>query len=257
VTGGELLAGAQHIERLGFAGIWMADVIGRGYFALDPLVGLAAVAAATRHVELGTCIVQVPLSNPVNLARRVLTAALAAQGRFVLGVGAGSTRADFEVAGRNYERRFKAFGECLSTMKCMWAGDRVGAGGLDPWPEMVGGPPVLIGSWGGRWLERAATEFDGWIGSGAHCTWEEVESGAKRFRAAGGKRAVLASVLADLDQRAPAGPDDQVHLRCPPAEALGRLRRLAEYGIDEVVLINSNARQGHLETLAELHPGTL
>jgi alkanesulfonate monooxygenase SsuD/methylene tetrahydromethanopterin reductase-like flavin-dependent oxidoreductase (luciferase family) len=230
----------------------MADVVGRGYFALDPLVGLAAVAAATSTVELGTCIVQVPLSNPVTLARRVLTAAHLAPGRFLLGVGAGSTRADFQAVDREFDDRFRMLRDHLFTMKSLWAGERVGHAQLDPWPEMVGGPPVLIGTWGGKWLERAAAEFDGWIGSGAHCSWEVVESAARRFRLAGGRRAVLVSVIADLDEKSPAGPADQVDLRCSPEEARRRLGRLAEHGIDDVVLIDANRRPGHLEELAEL-----
>jgi alkanesulfonate monooxygenase SsuD/methylene tetrahydromethanopterin reductase-like flavin-dependent oxidoreductase (luciferase family) len=254
ISGLEITEGAKQIERLGFAGIWMADVIGRGYFALDPLVGLAAVAAATSTVELGSCIVQVPLSNPVTLARRVLTAGHVAQGRFVLGVGAGSTRADFQAVDGDFDHRFRILEEHLSTMKSLWAGERVGQAQLDPWPAMVGGPPILIGTWGGKWLERAAAEFDGWIGSGAHCTWEMVESAARRFRAAGGKRAVLVSVIADLDEKGPAGSRDPVNLRCSPEEARRRLGRLAEHGINDVVLIDANRRPGHLEALAELVP---
>src|SRR3954464_1416689 len=105
ITGGALIEGAQHIEALGFHGIWMADIIARGYFAPDPLVALAAVAGATQRVELGTCIVQVPLAHPAELARRVLTAALAADGRFVLGVGAGSTAGDFNAVDQEYDAR--------------------------------------------------------------------------------------------------------------------------------------------------------
>jgi hypothetical protein len=139
-------------------------------------------------------------------------------------------------------------------MKSLWAGQRVGQAQLDPWPAMLGGPPVLIGTWGGKWIERAAAEFDGWIGSGAHGTWEVVASAARRFGAAGGKRAVLVSVIADLDEKGPAGARDPVDLRCPPEEARRRLGRLAEHGIDDVVLIDANRRPGHLEELAKLGP---
>jgi len=253
VTGDELLAGAKRIEELGFAGIWMPDVMGRGYFALDPLVGLAAVAAVTDRVELGTSIVQAPLSDAASLARQALSAALVGRGRFVLGVGAGSTRLDFEITGRDYDRRFQIFEEHVQAIRSLWAGEQTGAGRLEPWPELAGGPPVLIGSWEGGWIERAAAEFDGWIGSGAHCSWDQLEAAAKRFRQAGGRRAVLASVVADLDQRGAAGPDDRVDLRCPSKEALSRLNRLVDYGIDDVILMDSNRQAGHLERLAELN----
>jgi alkanesulfonate monooxygenase SsuD/methylene tetrahydromethanopterin reductase-like flavin-dependent oxidoreductase (luciferase family) len=255
VTGAEFIKGAQHIEELGYAGIWMADVIGRGHFLLDPLVGLAAVAGATSRLELGTCILQVPLANPVSLARRVLTASLVANGRFVLGVGAGSTAADFETVGRDFQARFTTLDESLGTMKRLWRGERVGSAQLDPWPHTLGGPPVLIGAWGGRWVQRAAAEFDGWIGSGAHATWQQVEGAMERFRAAGGGRAVLVSVIADLDDDGPFGPDTQVNLRCPPDEAKRRLQRLGELGFDDVVMISANQSQDHVAALARLALG--
>jgi alkanesulfonate monooxygenase SsuD/methylene tetrahydromethanopterin reductase-like flavin-dependent oxidoreductase (luciferase family) len=255
VSGPELIEGAQHIEELGYAGIWMADVIGRGHFLLDPLIGLAAVAGATSRLELGTCILQVPLANPVSLARRVLTTALVAPDRFVLGVGAGSTPADFAAVGQDFQSRFTTLDQSLATMRRLWNGERVGAAQLDPWPDGLGGPPVLIGAWGGSWVERAAEEFDGWIGSGAHATWGQVERAMARFRAAGGGRAVLVSVIADLDGDGPDGPDASVNLRCPPDQARQRLERLGELGFDDVVMISANPSSDHLAALVQLGPG--
>jgi alkanesulfonate monooxygenase SsuD/methylene tetrahydromethanopterin reductase-like flavin-dependent oxidoreductase (luciferase family) len=251
VGGKELTEGAQRIEQLGFAGIWMADVVGRGHFMLDPLVGLAAAAAATRRLELGTCILQVPLANPVSLARRVLSAALVADGRLVLGVGAGSTEADFRAVGCDFKTRFDTFSRSLDVMMRLCNGEAVGPAHLDPWPQTVGGPAVLVGAWGGKWVERAAREFDGWIGSGAHSTWRKVEDAIGRFRSAGGRRAVLASVVADLDGDEPATSDHRINLRCPPDEARHRLERLARLGFDDVVLIDANQGADHLRALAD------
>jgi hypothetical protein len=59
-------------------------------------------------------------------------------------------------------------------------------------------------------------------------------------------------VVTDLDQRRAARPDDPVNLCCRPDEASDRLRRLTDAGFDDVVLIDSNGRPGHLEALAEL-----
>jgi alkanesulfonate monooxygenase SsuD/methylene tetrahydromethanopterin reductase-like flavin-dependent oxidoreductase (luciferase family) len=260
----ELIDGAQRIEELGFHSIWIADSMGRGYFAPDPLVGLAAIAGATRRVELGTCILQVPIANPVLLARRVLTTCMAAGDRFLLGVGAGSTERDFDAAGAPFADRFQTLERSLSVMQALWRGEQVDAARLDPWPDMLGGPPVLIGTWGGKWVERAAEEFDGWIGSGGkagstrrdgtfpRAAWERVESAMARFRAHGGKRAVLASVVADLDADEPAGPDDPIHLLCPPDEARRRLQRLAQLGFDDVVVVSRNRSPDHLGALADL-----
>jgi alkanesulfonate monooxygenase SsuD/methylene tetrahydromethanopterin reductase-like flavin-dependent oxidoreductase (luciferase family) len=59
---------------------------------------VSVAATATRRIEVGTCVLQVPLRRPVELAHRVLTAHLVCQGRLSLGVGAGST-GDFEAIG--------------------------------------------------------------------------------------------------------------------------------------------------------------
>ena len=58
----------------------------------------------TKKVELGTCILQVPLRHPVELAHRVLSAHYLSGGRLRLGVGAVSTKADFDAVGLNQGR---------------------------------------------------------------------------------------------------------------------------------------------------------
>jgi len=64
---------ARRIEAAGFESVWAFDAIGRGFLLADPLTALSVAATVTRHVELGTGVLQVPLRNPVELAQRVLT----------------------------------------------------------------------------------------------------------------------------------------------------------------------------------------
>jgi alkanesulfonate monooxygenase SsuD/methylene tetrahydromethanopterin reductase-like flavin-dependent oxidoreductase (luciferase family) len=254
VTGEAVLAAARRVEEAGFASLWCFDAIGRGFIVPDPLVALAAAAAATRRVELGTCILQVPLRRPVELARSVLTTHLLAGGRLLLGVGAGSTRDDFEAVGVDFDRRMALLGEGLDVMRRLWRGERVGAAALSPWPAALGGPPVLIGSWSGEhWIPRAAREFDGWIGSGHRSSFATFAEGIRRYRAAGGTRAILTNVPVDL--AAPTGPlpdDVPFHLRCAPDEAARRLRRVAELGFDDCVLVAARAGAGDLAAIRRL-----
>ena len=77
VPDGDVISrGARAAEENGFDSVWFFDSIGRGRFALDPLIGVAVAAAATQRIEVGIGILQVPIRHPVELANRVLTAQL-------------------------------------------------------------------------------------------------------------------------------------------------------------------------------------
>ena len=108
---------ARQIERRGFPGIWVTDSLGRGSPTLDPLVALGVLAAATQRVELGTAVLQVSLRNPIELAHRVMSVQALSGGRLRLGVGSGSTRADFDLLGADYDRRFRILMSSLETMR--------------------------------------------------------------------------------------------------------------------------------------------
>ena len=112
-TARSFIDGMRNAEAVGFHGIWFFDTVGRGTFRVDPLSAMAAAAAVTERVELGTCILQVPLRRPVELAHRVLGVHYLSRGRVRLGVGAGSTEADFRATGNDYRARFRSLGEAL------------------------------------------------------------------------------------------------------------------------------------------------
>ena len=58
---------------------------------------------------------------------------------------------------------------------------------------------MLIGSWhSGVWVKRAAREYDGWIASGHFTSFKQLREGIQRFRDAGGKRALVATISVDL-----------------------------------------------------------
>jgi alkanesulfonate monooxygenase SsuD/methylene tetrahydromethanopterin reductase-like flavin-dependent oxidoreductase (luciferase family) len=247
---------ARHVEAAGFESAWVFDAIGRGWLMPDPLTALALAGTVTRTIELGTGILQVPLRNPVELAQRVLTTHLVSGGRLLLGVGSGSTAGDFAALGLDFASRFRVLDTSLTTMRRLWAGERVGDASLAPvWPAVAGGPPILIGSWAGsRWIVRAAKEFDGWVGSGARSTWGLLKRGIERFRELGGRRAVVTNVVVDLEQAtpSPAGPDDPFDLKCPRDVARERLHHLCELGFDDVVLVVRRHDAAYLKDLRNL-----
>src|SRR5712672_1656438 len=190
---------ARRIEKSGFPGIWVTDSLGRGQPTLNPLVALGALSAATQRVELGTAVLQVSLRHPIELAHRVQSVQALSGGRLRLGVGSGSTRADFELLGGDYDHRFRAMRIALETMHRVWRGEPVNGGTLSIWPGCEGGPPILMGAWRSpRWITYAAKECQGWTPSGRYSSWDDLEAGMRIYREAGGTNAVLANVGVDF-----------------------------------------------------------
>ena len=234
---------ARRIEAAGFPGIWVGDSLGRGSPTIDPLVALGVLAAVTRKVELGISVLQIPLRNPIELAHRVASVQKLSGGRLMLGVGSGSTRADFELLGYDFDHRFGAMKRGLAAMQQAWRGEPSGAGGvLSTWPGCEGGPPILMGAWRSpRWIAFAAQACAGWTPSGRYSSWDDLEYGMKIYRDAGGTNAVLANVAIDLADRpgsAAVAAGAHCSLICPPDEARRRLKRLKDMGFDEVLLIS-------------------
>jgi alkanesulfonate monooxygenase SsuD/methylene tetrahydromethanopterin reductase-like flavin-dependent oxidoreductase (luciferase family) len=239
LTGDALINGARLVERVGLDSLWAFDAIGRGFMLPDPLIAVSVAAAMTQRLTVGTCILQVPLRRPVELAHRILAAHLACQGRLLLGVGAGSTKIDFDAIGLDFTTRMQQFDESLAIMRRLWQGEQVGAANLTPWPSVLGGPKLLIGSWSGKqWIPRAAKEFDGWIASAAKTSYAALADGIRRYRDAGGMRAIVTNIAADLDAPTAALSDDgPFHLRCGAGAGADRLRRLADLGFDDAILV--------------------
>jgi len=247
-------------EKLGFAGLWMTDSMGRGSASLDPLSLLATVAPITRKIELGTCVLQLPLRHPVELAQRVMSLDVLAEGRLILGVGAGSTEADFLAVQADYSRRFKALKENLDVMLRTWRGEGVFGPSLTPWPGHEKGPPIFLGAWHSkRWIQFAANQCRGWLASGIYSSIDDVTAGVKKFRAAGGDRVILANVFTDLRAqpvRHPLIDRAKINLVCSPDEAQDRLEDIAKSGIDDLLLICPFDDPIQLEQIRRLVPDT-
>ena len=236
----DVMTRARAIEAAGFDGIWLGESMNRGTPSVDTLSVLSIAAAATSRVQLGTAVLQVPLRRPAELAHRLLTLHALSGGRFVAGLGAGSTQADFEACGIDFADRFRLFAAALPEVRRLCNGEQVGEANLRPWPSVAGGPPMLIGAWAsGIWVKRAALDYDGWIASGRHNNqFRTLAEGLKVYRDNGGKRVLIATVGIDL--QAPAKPlagDEPFNLRCGPDEAAARHQQLAELGVDDVLLV--------------------
>ncbi len=252
------IAFAARVEALGFAGLWTTDAFARGSATLDPLIFLSALCQTTERIELGTCVTQLPLRHPVEQAHRAQTANLLSRGRFRFGVGSGSTRHDFDAVQVDYERRFALLPDYLAVMRKVWAGEPVYGPALSVWPGTEGGPPVYLGAWRSpRWINLAARHCDGWIASGIYASLDDLPIGLDMFRKAGGKRAILANIFTDLRTDPPAHPliaHAKTTLVCHKSEARDRLRRIADLGFDDALMIVPFGAPEMLDEIRELLP---
>lgn len=222
----------------GFTSLWSAQAVGRGFMITDPFIALTVAATVTDEVEIGTAVLQVPLYQPMDLAHRVFSLQQLCGERLILGVGAGSTEADFAAFDRDYAARFTSFEQSVDALREILVSGGRGEATLSPWPNVLGGPPLLLGSWG-KGVERAAREFDGWIASAAYRSVEEIEFAAGRYRAAGGGRSIVSTIQigADtdlgalrekLERFAGAGFDDAVVMILPGGPSAADVRKLVD-----------------------------
>jgi alkanesulfonate monooxygenase SsuD/methylene tetrahydromethanopterin reductase-like flavin-dependent oxidoreductase (luciferase family) len=169
-----LIALAERAEGLGYDSVWVGDsIVARPRH--EPLTLLAAVAARTRRVTLGTAVLLPALRNPVVLAHGVATLDQISAGRFILGVGIASDvpniRAEFVACGVPFEKRVGRMLEGLRLARELWSGRPVSWNGrwvlenqtLGPLPHRPGGPPVWIGGMVRASLERVGRLYDGWF----------------------------------------------------------------------------------------------
>jgi alkanesulfonate monooxygenase SsuD/methylene tetrahydromethanopterin reductase-like flavin-dependent oxidoreductase (luciferase family) len=162
----EALGAAEEVERLGFDSVWTSE----HHFADDSyapsLMALsAAIAARTSRIQVGTGLVLAPLHHPIRLAEDAAVVDLISGGRFILGLGQGWLRWEFEALGAPFARRGHAIQEAIDTCRQAWGDGLVEAAGVAvfPKPGRAGGPPVWVGAQSERAIRRAAAMADGWI----------------------------------------------------------------------------------------------
>ena len=140
---------------------------------LDPWVALAAAAAVTREIRLGTGIALVAQHDTLALAKTIATLDFLSRGRVVLGIGYGWNHEEMENHGIDVRRRRALVREKMLAMQELWSREVAEYRGefvrFEPswsWPKPVQQPRprVLIGGAAGRILFAQIAEFaDGWM----------------------------------------------------------------------------------------------
>ena len=130
---------------------------------LDPFAALAAIAAVTDRIKIGTGVCLVIQRDPIVTAKEVATVDQISGGRFLFGVGAGWNREEMENHGTDYRTRFTRMRESVEAMKAIWTEDEAEYHGkivdFDPiwcWPKPAQRPhpPVLVGGVGEKVIDR-------------------------------------------------------------------------------------------------------
>lgn len=137
---------------------------------VDPLIALTLIAANTKTLRLGTGVNILSQANPMYVAKQTASLDFVSGGRFMLGVGIGWLREEFEVAGVPFEKRGARFDDYVAAMRKFWSGDVVEHDSeflswhnFKSYPLPVQKPmPVVIGGIKGKIHERIAKYGDGW-----------------------------------------------------------------------------------------------
>jgi probable F420-dependent oxidoreductase len=164
---------------------------------VDPFVGLAAAAAVTERLKLGTGVCLVIERDPIVTAKEVATLDHVSNGRFLFGIGAGWNIEEMRNHGTDPGTRFTRMRESVEAMKAIWTQDEPEYHGrivdFDPiwsWPKPVQKPhpPVLVGGLGEKVLDRVVAYGDEWIPNrvkSPEALGERIEELQRRAEAAG------------------------------------------------------------------------
>ncbi len=174
---GPLLALGERAEALGFDAVWVGDgPLARARH--DALLMLAALAARTERIALGSGVLLAALRPALLLAQACTTLDQLTEGRFVLGLGAGfpfpETERQFQAVGVPYAGRVGRLTETIAALRALWrdAGTSISFSGrhielqdvaLEPPPCRAGGPPIWLAGAGEAAERRVGELADGWL----------------------------------------------------------------------------------------------
>jgi probable F420-dependent oxidoreductase len=199
---------ARALEERGFESVWAPEhshipltrktpFAGGGelpkqyYDVMDPFVTLAAAAAATKTIKLGTGVCLVIQRDTIQTAKLVASIDQVSHGRFLFGIGGGWNQDEMEDHGTVYATRFKKMREQVEAMQAIWAdskpeyhGEIVDFPPMMTWPKPVQKPhpPVIVGGMFPHAARRALRYGDGWIPHSRRPHYEDVTDFLPQFR---------------------------------------------------------------------------
>ena len=261
-------------EEVGFDSLWLPDHLlrrvgddTRGVWECCSL--LAALAASTTKVELGTVVISTTFRNPALLAKMADTIDEISGGRLTLGIGAGWNDPEHIAFGYPTDYRYSRFAEALQIIHGLLKDGQIDFEGeyysareceLRPCGPRPQGPPIMIGTQGPRMLRLCARYADIWNGMPVTSGPQNPDVVARlrervdeACRDTGRDPETLARYLAVLV--APTGEDDPFFsgaISGSPDEVASALSAYADEGISHLqVIVSPNSLTG-VEAMAPI-----
>jgi alkanesulfonate monooxygenase SsuD/methylene tetrahydromethanopterin reductase-like flavin-dependent oxidoreductase (luciferase family) len=161
-------------ESLGFTGAWVPEHHGAedGYIPA-PLVMLAAIAARTKTLKIGSAIALAPLYHPVRFAEECAILDILSDGRLEMAVAVGYRRREAQAYGVDFTTRGRRLDEFLEIVRRLWSGEKFSFDGkffqlkdasIVPIPSRKG-VPLYLGGFTDKAMERTAKYGDGYFGN--------------------------------------------------------------------------------------------
>jgi alkanesulfonate monooxygenase SsuD/methylene tetrahydromethanopterin reductase-like flavin-dependent oxidoreductase (luciferase family) len=236
----ERLEEAVLAEQLGFSAVWGSEhhAVEDGHLS-QQLPFLAAVAARTERVRIGTGVLLLPLYRPREVAEQAAVVDLISGGRLILGFGGGWVEREFDAFGVDRRQRGRLLEEKVAWLRRAFA-EGAAADGPDgsdlpvgPPPAQAGGPPIYLGGSAPAALDRVARIADGWFAL-AHFRWQRTAEQYPPLRAAleaAGRPAEGFPIVAGVHLRVSDDPERTWATELAPAIAY-QLDRYGEWATD-------------------------
>jgi probable F420-dependent oxidoreductase len=139
----------------------------------EHMTALTYASAITSRIRLGVSVINIPFYNPVMLGRRVATMDQLSDGRITLGVGLAWSEDECDVNNVPFRERGRIGEEAIEALKAVWGPDPVEYHGryfnippsaVGPKPVQKPHPPILVGAFMPKALDRAGRLADGFTG---------------------------------------------------------------------------------------------
>lgn len=192
-----LIKFAKDAEGAGFDSVWVGDSL-LARTRVEPLSILAAVAAVTSRVTLGTAALIAPLRHPLLAAAQIASVDQISGGRLIMGLGSGSplpeSQREFEAVDVHFTARSARLDETAALWRQAWGEQGQFAGKFWRIEDLSGalptvkpnGPPLwLAGGDSAKVIERVTNTYDGWLpylpdADAYHRAWEQITQQAGR-----------------------------------------------------------------------------